>query len=281
MRICWPLVWLYSLSSCLFLNGLAAQSLIVSVSNLPASGERIRLLCELKGALVYQSQFDYAPGTLTLNKTIQLSPAMGYLLRASATKGLGRLPLIVASGKTDKFDVAVGVQDATVALSPPQGALVRGAAVLGATTVYFRYDDAGGLLRAGSVATMWCSGKSLKRNASGRQIIAPMKVGPDGRLVAAFLVPTSDRISYCQAGYYSEQQTPTDQIPIFVYPDLTSGLSPISIEASSAAAQGSSSTSNAEARSLNGPQQQNAPTISTVGPGKDGHLERKSSAGQQ
>jgi len=271
-------IWRYSVSSCLLVNAVVGQSLIVKFNNLPPSGDRIRVLCELNGALVYQSQFDYAPGTLVLNKEIQLPVAMGYQLRAAATKGIRKLALIVASSKSDKLDILVGLQGATIALSPPQAALVRGAAVQGGTTVYFRYDDAGALLRTGNAATLWCTDKDLKINTSGRQIIAPIKVGSDGRLVAVFVVPASDRPTYCQAGYYSEQLTPTGQIPIFVYPDLTSGAPPLNVNAFSASLSNGSSLpldSSADAVSLVGSPGRGR-TSSTVTAGKTGRLERTS-----
>jgi hypothetical protein len=249
---------------------------MVKFNNLPPSGDRIRVLCELNGMLIYQSQFDYAPGTLVLNKEIQLPIATGYQLRAAAMKGIRKLALIVASGKSDKLDVIAGLQGATIALSPPQATLVRGAGVQGGTTVYFRYDDAGALLRTGGAATLWCTDKDLKINTSGKQIIAPIKAGSDGRLVAVFVVPTSDRPTYCQAGYYSEQLTPTGQIPVFVYPDLTSGAPPLNVSAFSASLSGSSLTPDSSAGPglLEGPSSPTARKSSTVTVGKDGRLER-------
>jgi len=274
---CASLIWLYSASSCLLVNAVVGQSLMVKFDNLPPSGDKIRLLCELNGILIYQSQFDYPSGTLVLNKEIQLPVATGYQLRAAATKGIKKLALIVASGKTDKLDIVGGLQGATIALSPPHAALARGAAVQGGTMVYFRYDDAGVLLRTGGAATLWCTDKDLKINTSGRQIMAPLKVGSDGRLVAVFVVPTSDRPTYCQAGYYSEQLTPTGQIPIFVYPDLTSGASPLNVSAFSASlSKGFPLTldSSVGPGLLEGPSSPTARKSSTVTAGKDGRLER-------
>jgi hypothetical protein len=266
--------WLYSLSLCFLVTDLAAQSLMVRFTNSPASGDRIRILCELNGTLVYQTQFDYPPGTPVLKKEIQLPPGTGYQLRATVTKGLGKLPLIVASGKAD-LDIAAGVQETTIVLSPPRATLVLGPAVQGGITVLFRYDDDKTLLRAEDVTTLWCSDKNFKVNASGRQSIAPLKLGADGRLSAVFVVPTSDRISYCQAGYYSANLTPSGQIPVFAYPDLTSSASPLKVGALRSSIQPSSATtSDAETP-------QKAITTSVITTRTDGHLERRSVTGQQ
>jgi hypothetical protein len=270
-------LWFYSLSSFTFVNAFAAQSLIVTLNNLPASGDKIQLLCDLGGTIIYQSQIDYAPGTQLLSKEIQLPPATGYRLRATVIKGLRKLPLIVASGKTDHLDIVSGVQgDTTIALSAPQATLVRGTSVQGASTVVFRYDDAGAPLQVGDTATLWCSDKNLKINTAGRQILAPITAGSDGRLFASFTVPNSDETKYCQAGYYSQHLTPTDQIPTFVYPDLTTGGTPLTVSGISASSPAPSATVDSTAKpvSIARPVQPNNRALSTLTTGKGGHLER-------
>jgi hypothetical protein len=252
---------------------------VLKLDNLPASGGRLRILCELNTTLVRQSQFDYAAGTAVINKVIQLPAASGYQLRATVSTGLGKFPLIIASGKIDNVEIAAGSQTAAIVLGTPKGELVRGAPAQGGMTVFFRYADAGLALRAGDVTTLWCSDKSFKINASGRQIIAPSTVGPDERLVAKFLVPNSDVPMYCQGGFYSKDPAPNDQIPVFVYPDLAAGASPLTVSASirnsSAPAQ-----SGASPAAPAGPALQRARTVSTVTAGKDGRLERKSAPDQ-
>jgi hypothetical protein len=257
------------MSSFLLSNGLTAQTLVVTLNKLPPSGGSIRILCELDRTVVHQTQFDYAPGTSDLQKVLQLPTATGYLLRATVSRGLGKFPLIVASGKSDNLDIAAGSQGTKIVFRPPEATLMRGAAVQGGTAVLLKYDDGGALLRAGDVGTMWCTDKTLKINTSGRQILAPIKLGPDGRQFVVFIVPNSDRTTYCQAGYYSEQLTPTAQIPIFVYPDLTTGAAPFNVSPFSAS--GTTESSAEQAQSSDG---RKSRRISIITPGKDGHLQR-------
>jgi hypothetical protein len=261
---------------------LTAQSLVLKLDNLPPSGGRLRILCELNTTLVRQSQFDYAAGTAVINKVIQLPAASGYQLRATVSTGLGKFPLIIASGKIENVEIVAGSQSADIVLGTPKGELVRGGPVQGGMTVFFRYADAGLALRAGDVTTLWCSDKSLKINTSGRQIIAPSTVGPDGRLVAKFLVPDSDTPMYCQGGFYSKEPAPNDQIPVFVYPDLAAGAAPLTVSAFLPSIRSSSAPAQSSAgpAAPAGPARPGARTVSTITVGKDGRLERKNTSDQ-
>lgn len=270
------LFWLSFLNSCLLLRTASAQSLMVKVSNLPPSGSRIQILCDLEGILVYRVQFDYTPGTAVVTKEINLPVATGYRLRAAATKGLGKLPLIIGTGKAENVNIGKGSQEATIALGIPRAQLVPGVVVQGARTVVFHYDETAALLQVGDPATLWCTDNVLKTNTAGRTIIAPIKIDFDSSLYATFAIPNSDVAKYCQAGYYSTHFTLADQIPVFVYPDLASGAMPLNITSIPVLGQGPSAmveSSIAPATSA-GPAPVKERTITTVRTGKDGHLER-------
>lgn len=271
------------LSPYLFVNALAAQSLTVKVRNLPESGNTVQVLCALGGTLIYEAEFDYAPGTTFLTKDIPLATATGYQLRATVIKGLGKLPLIVASGKVKNVDVGWGLNETSIELGTPRAELVQGAPTQGARVVLFRYDDAAALLEIGDPATLWCTEKNLKINTAGRQIIAPIKADSDGRLYAAFTVPNTERATFCQAGYYYQHLTAADQIPVFVHPDMTSGASRLAVNGTSTFIQAPAATpaANSQGTPSVGPSPPKERTISIIRAGKDGRLERVTTRSKQ
>jgi hypothetical protein len=268
-----PLVRLYCLGSYLLLNTLAAQSLLIRINNLPPAGDRIQVLCRLDSVLVYRVQYDYKRGTTFITKEIQLPGANGYSLIAAATNGAGKLPLIVATGRIDNVNIAPGSREATLTLSTPRAQLLQVPTVQGGNTLLFRYMETGALLEPGDPVTLWCTETQLKINTTGRTIVEPVKVDSDGGLYAAFSVPNSDQAKYCQAGYYSTHFTLANQIPIFVYPDLTNGDAPFNVMSIPTLAQGPSRITDVPT-SAPGPIRSNGRTRIVVRTGKNGRLER-------
>lgn len=260
---------------------LAAQSLVVTIHNLPQSGNRIQVLCEQNGTLVYQTFFDYSHGASTLTKAISLPPTTNYQIRAVALKGSGFLPLILASGQSDT--VSDGQQQITITLSAPRAALFQRESNRMSQTVVFQYADDGGVVSAGDPATLWCANQDVKVNTAGTQTIAPIRVDANGQLFAVFAVPNSQGTPYCHAGYYSRHLTGSGQVPLFVYPELTSGGSRITLGDTGGRGAMATRTPNAEAISTS--PSGTGPTVSspqsTVRSGKNGHLERVSTSKQQ